>query len=83
MGNIYINVFVPSLDRNFNIELPINLEMQYVLKEIQTAIKELSDGTYVINPKPKLYDKSSGLLINLSNIVKFSGLTNGASVMLI
>jgi len=83
MRNIYINIFVPSLDRNFNIELPINLEMQYVLKEIQTAIKELSDGTYIVNPKAKLYDKSSGKLINLSNIVKFSGLTNGCSVMLI
>ena len=83
MNKIYINVFVPSLDRNFNLELPINLEMQYVLKEIQTAINELSEGSYKVNPNAKLYDKGTGLLINLENIVKFSGLTNGCSVMLV
>lgn len=83
MNKIYVNVFVPALDKNFNIELPINLEMKYVVEELQKAIKELSEGSYVINNKVKLYDKGTGLLINTNNIVKFSGLKNGCSIMLI
>ena len=83
MNKIFVNVFVPSLDRNFNIELPINLEMKYVVEELQRTIKELSEGSYVINEKVKVYDKSTGLLINTNNIVKFSGLKNGCSIMLI
>ena len=83
MNKIFVNVFVPSLDKNFNIELPINLEMKYVMEELQKTIKELSEGSYIENPKVKLYDKGTGLLINTNNIVKFSGLKNGCSVMLI
>ena len=83
MDKIFVNVFVPSLDRSFNIELPINLEMSYVIEQIQKTICELSDGSYEIKQNVKLYDSSTGFLINPNNIVKFSGLKNGCRVMLI
>ena len=38
MKKVYINLFVPSLDRNFDMEIPINLEMQYVIDEIQKTL---------------------------------------------
>ncbi len=83
MNKILVNVFVPALDRNFNIELPINLEMKDVVKLIQNSISELSDGSYIVKDNVKLYDKGTGFLINTNNIVKFSGLKNGCSIMLI
>ena len=83
MKKIYVNVVVPSLDRSFDIEIPINLEMKYVVDELQKAFKDLSNGAYVINDNLKLYDKSTGFLINTHNIVKFSGLTNGCSILVL
>ena len=83
MDKILVNIFVPALDKDFDLELPINLEMKYVLDEIQKSLYELSDNSYVISDNVKLYDKNTGRLINLNNIVKYSGLTNGCSVLLI
>lgn len=82
MDKIYINVFVPVLDKNYDIELPINLEMKYVVDEIQKAINEITEGIYIIRDDARLYDKSTGYLINTNNIVKYSGLKNGCSVMI-
>ncbi len=56
--------------------------MKDVLNFIQNAIKDLSDGSYVVKENIKLYDKSTGYLINPNNIVKYSGLKNGCSIML-
>ena len=82
MNKIFVNVFVPVLDRNFDVELPINLEMKYVVVELQKAINELTDGAYQVKSDLEIYDKSTGYLINLNNIVKYSGIKNGGSIML-
>ena len=83
MDKIYVSVFVPKIDKNFNIKLPINLDINYVLSEFQKAVFEITNGKYVINEQAKLYDKATGLVINNNNIVKYSGLKNGSSVMLL
>ena len=83
MDKILITVFVPFIDDNFDIKIPINLEMVLVMQLIQEAIVDLSNDTYVINPNAKIYDKNTGYLINQNNIVKFSGLKNGSAVMII
>ena len=83
MDSIYVNVFVPALDQYFDIELPINLEMKYVVANLQNAIKEITEDAYVINNDVKIFDKNTGDLINTNNIVKYSGLKNGSSIMLV
>lgn len=83
MDKIYIDLFIPALDRSFNIELPINLEMKYVIEKLQESLEELTDGAYGKNFNTKLYDKNTGCLINTNNIVKYSGLKNGCSVLMI
>lgn len=83
MKKVYINLFVPSLDKNYDMEIPINLEMKYVVDELQKSLQEQTEGCYIIKENIKLYDKSTGSLVNQNNIVKYSGLKNGASIMLI
>lgn len=83
MDKIYVNIFVPALDQSFDIELPINLEMKYAIDNIQNAIKEITEDAYVVKKEIQLFDKSTGDLINMNNIVKYSGLKNGSSIMLV
>ena len=83
MKKIYINLFIPTIDKNYDIELPINLEMKYVIEKIQNTINELTEGAYIVRNDIKLYDKNTGYLINMDNIVKYSGLKNGCSVMIV
>ena len=74
---------VPSIDNSFSVKIPINLEMSVVANLIQKTIVELSDNAYVIKESIKLYDRNTGYLINTNNIVKFSGLKNGSSILLL
>ena len=82
MDKIFIDLFIPALDKSYNIELPINLEMKYVVEKIQDALIELTDGSYISKSDVSLFDKNTGCLINLNNIVKYSGLKNGSSILL-
>lgn len=83
MDKILVNIMVPSIDNSFSVKIPINLEMSVVANLIQKTIVELSDNAYVIKESIKLYDRNTGYLINTNNIVKFSGLKNGSSILLL
>lgn len=83
MDKLLVSVFVPSVDDTFNIQIPINLEMKNVVNFIQEAISDITGKAYQIDPNARLYDRNTGCLINTNNIVKFSGLKNGALIMLI
>lgn len=83
MNKILVTVFVPLIDDSFDIKVPINIDMTDFIQLVQDAIVDLSNKAYVVNPSAKLYDKNTGMLINVNNIVKFSGLKNGSSVMII
>lgn len=82
MKKIIITIFVPNIEDEFDMKISINSNMKEVLDLIQKGIRELSGDTYVINPNALLYEKNTGKVINLNNVVKYSGLQNGSSVML-
>ena len=82
MKKVLVSIYVLKLDKTYDLKLPINLPMADVLQLIQTAIKEMNDA-YEINNKAKLYESITGNLINLNNIVKYSGIKNGEKLMLV
>ena len=81
MEQILITVYVLGLERDFDIFLPVGLSMKDCLDLIQNTIKSLTADNYEVNPNAKLYSNKG--LINLKNIVKYSGLKNGCKVLLI
>ena len=82
MDKILITIYVLSLEEEFDVFIPINVKLKEVIDTIQQTIKELSEENYEINPNPILYNDLDGKLININNIVKFSGLKNGNRIML-
>ena len=82
MDKILVTFYVLSLEEEFDVFIPINVKLAEVLNTIQQTILEMSEGNYVINPNPLLYNDLDGKLININNIVKFSGLMNGSRVMI-
>lgn len=81
MEKILITIYVLSLQKEFDIFLPINVHMNQALDLIQNSILDLDDN-YQIIPNPILYCEQSGKIINVNNTVKFSGLQNGCKVLL-
>lgn len=82
MNKILITIYVLSLNQSYDMFLPITMQMTECMDLIQNTIKELSDDMYEINEKPILYNEFDGKIININNIVKFSGLKNGCKVLL-
>lgn len=82
MDKILVTFYVLSLEEEFDIFLPIGLKLSEVLMTVQQTIKEMSEDNYIINPNPVLYNDVDGTIINVNNIVKFSGLKNGSKVLL-
>lgn len=83
MNKILVTFYVPTIDEEYNLFIPINLKLSEALELIQKAIFDLSGEYYVINQNAILIDSIEGKIINSNNIVKFSGLRNGSKVMLI
>ena len=81
MDKILVTIYVLTLGEEYDVLLPINISGIETLKVIQETIKELSLDTYEINPNAILFNED-GLIINLKNNIRFSGLRNGSKVIL-
>ena len=81
MNKILVTIFVVSLNEEFDLLLPIGLNMAEAIDVIQDSLGELSNGNYQKKEETQLYT-SDGLIINKNNIVKFSGIKNGSKLLL-
>jgi hypothetical protein len=81
MKEILVTIFVLSLQEEYDLFIPISLNLNLALDLIQNSLVELSDGNYVKVEKPMLFSME-GLIINNNNTVKYSGLKNGCTVIL-
>lgn len=82
MNKIVVTIYVLTLDYQYDLLLPINIVVREALELIQNSIVDLFGEDYVINENAVLYNEN-GDLINLNNIVKFSGIKNGSKLMLV
>ncbi len=82
MNEILVTVYVLGLGEEYDIFLPIGMKMSDCLELIQDTIRELSEDNYQVHEDAKLYSSNEGRLINMNNVVKFSGLKNGCKVLL-
>ena len=83
MDKILISVYVLTIGEEYDMFIPINENVSVVIDLIQNTVKELSGNYYQINTKALLFNGIDGNVINSNNIVKFSGLTNGARLLLV
>ena len=82
MDKILVTIYVLSLEKEYDLFLPISILVSDAIEIIQQTIYEMSEGNYEINPSPILYSDENGKIININNIVKFSGLKNGCKILL-
>ena len=81
MKKILVTIYVLSLQQEFDVFIPIAMDMQEVISLIQESIVKLSKGNYQKKDNVILFDEN-GKIINPNNKVKFSGLNNGFKVIM-
>ena len=82
-NKILIVLEVPSIERKYNVFLPINKKISSIIVLLTAAISELTSGGYVVRGNEKLYNKINGTKYDSSVYLKDSDLSNGSIVILI
>ncbi len=77
MNKILITVYVPLLDEDYDIFIPINRKVGTIKKAIISSIKNLSDKNY------QLLNKDDCKMIDENVYVKNSGIQNGSKLILL
>ncbi len=83
MDKALIELFVPVLDRSFDIFIPLHSPMYEVLELIKKAVREMSDGRFISNDNTAICYREDGTVININMSVYELGIQNGSKLMLI
>lgn len=83
MDKVLVEIFVPVLDRSFDIFIPLQSPMYEVLELIKKAVKEMSDGRFVVNENTTICHREDGTIININLSVYELEIRNGSKLMLI
>ena len=83
-NKIFVKLYVPKMDLQYEIFLPLNKTIHEIILLLVKAIKEFSGGYY--NPEattPMLYDKSTAKPFDVNITVIESTIRNGSEIILI
>lgn len=81
-GKILIIVYVPLIDKEYNLYIPIIKKVGTVKNLIIKIVEENSDGSFINDNCKYLYDKLTGQKILDNLFVKESGIVNGSKLIL-
>ena len=81
-NKILVIVYVPMIEREFDVYIPIVKKVGTVKNLIIKIVEENSDGIFVNDNTKNLYDKLSGEKIDDQLFVKESIIKNGSKLIL-
>lgn len=79
---ILVMVYVPMLEQEYDIYIPLSKKIGTVKNLIVSIIEEQSNGTFVNDNCKNLYDKKTGDILNEQLFVKKSSIHNGSRLIL-
>ena len=83
MNKVLVKVYVPILEEQYDILIPVNRRIYNVIKLLTKAINELSSGYYTPSKTPKLYDKITATIYDENLSIRESNIRNGTELVLI
>ncbi len=83
MDKILVEVFVPALERSFDMLFPVLSPMSEVLELVERAVTELADGRFIASEDTTLCYREEGSIVDINKSVCELGIHNGSQLMLI
>ena len=83
MNKILVKLYVPVIEKQYDIWLPINKKMHKIVNLLEKSVNELCGGYYTPSTPPMLYDKNSAKPYNMNLTVKKNNIKNGTELILI
>lgn len=82
-NKVLIRVYVPFIEEEFDIYIPINKKIGTIKKLIIESIIEMSNTDLSKDHNLKLYDKATGAIFDNTIYVKNSIIRNGTQLLLL
>jgi len=83
MNKVLVKLYVPKLEEEYYIWLPINKKTYKVIKLLVKVVYELSGGYYRPNTMPMLYDRTTDKRLDINISVKENDIRNGTEIVMI
>lgn len=82
-NKILLEVYIPSIEKEYDIFVPVNKKIGTIKKMIEIGIKDLTDDVYSISKDTNLYSKDTGNMYDVNVSLIDTDLKNGSRVILI
>lgn len=83
MDKILVSLFVPSVQENFDLFVPSDLEIGTLSSVLANAVHDLSNGRYCVSEKERLIITFPDAVLNPEKTLSEYGVNDGAKLMLI
>lgn len=83
MNKVLVTVYVPLIEQEYNLFIPVNRKIGLVKKILVNSIVELSDGAYMIDTEISLYNKMTNQEYKDDMFVIESDIRNGTKLILL
>ena len=82
-NKILLEVYIPSIEKEYDIFVPISKRVGSIKKLIEKGIVDLTDGCYYVKDDTNLYNKETGLVYDVNLRILDTDLKNGSRIILI
>ena len=82
-NKVLITVNVPSLEKKYDVYVPVNRKVYSVINMLKTSLFELSLGSFNVNKNYVLYNEESGIIYDMNLLVRDTDIRNGSTVILL
>lgn len=83
MNRVLVRLYVPLLEKKYDIWIPINKSVYYVVQAFLTGIDSINKIHYIYNEKfPRLYNKSTSDIYDMNLKIIDTDIRNGTELIL-
>ena len=82
-NKVLLEVYIPSIEKEYDIFVPVNKKIGTIKKMIETGITDLTDDVYSISDDTNLYSKDTGNMYDVNVKLIDTDLKNGSRIILI
>lgn len=82
-NKILLEVYIPSIEKEYDIFVPVNKKIGIIKQMIEKGIFDLTDGVYKISSDTNLYSKETGNIYDVNVSLIDTDLRNGSGIILI
>ncbi len=83
MNKIMIKLYVPLIEEEYDIFIPINKNIKNIIYLLGKAINEISQGEYPVNYPTKLVNRDTGYVFPYNSNPKDEKILNGSNLVLL